>query len=152
WRYMGSRRTACELCADSMSISDLVIRPARTGEAAILTDLCIRSKAHWGYDSAFMTAAVPLLQIPEAEIETGGVLAALAGPELCGVAAIVPLRRKSWVELSHLFVAPEQHRRGVGRALFDAAMVLAVDRGASHVSILSDPYAAVFYERLGARR
>jgi len=135
-----------------MSTSDLVIRPARTGEAAILTELCIRSKAHWGYDSAFMTAATRLLQIPEAEIEAGGVLAAMVGQEPCGVAAIVPLRRKSWVELSHLFVAPDHLRRGVGRALFDAAMALASDRGASRVSILSDPYAAVFYERLGARR
>lgn len=135
-----------------MSTSDLVIRPARTGEAAILTELCIRSKAHWGYDSAFMTAATRLLQVPEAEIESGRVLVAMAGPELCGVATIVPLRRKSWMELSHLFVAPEKLRCGVGRALFDAAMALAADRGAKHVSILSDPYAAVFYERLGARR
>ncbi len=149
---MGSRRTACELCADSMLTSDLVIRPARTGEAAILTELCIRSKAHWGYDSAFMTAATRLLEIPEAQVESGGVLAAMSGPELSGVAAIVPLRRKSWFELSHLFVAPEHLRRGIGRALFDAAMALAAERGATHLSILADPHAAAFYDRLGARR
>jgi predicted N-acetyltransferase YhbS len=64
----------------------------------------------------------------------------------------VPLRRPGWSELSHLFVAPESFRRGIGRALFQAAVGLAADQGATHVSILSDPNAAAFYERLGARR
>lgn len=138
-----------------MSTRDLVIRPARTGEASILTELCIRSKAYWGYESAFMTAAARLLQIPERQIGAGNVLAALQGgdgSEPCGVAAIIPLRRKRHFELSHLFVAPEQLRRGIGRALFDAAVALAAERGASHLSILSDPHAADFYDRLGARR
>jgi GNAT superfamily N-acetyltransferase len=136
-----------------MSAVELIIRPARSGEASILTELCIRSKAHWGYDSAFMTAATRLLRIGEAQIGAGGVLVALRGSEApCGVAAIVPLRRRHWFELSHLFVAPEDFRTGIGHALFDAAVALAADRGATHVSILSDPHAAAFYQRLGARR
>jgi GNAT superfamily N-acetyltransferase len=135
-----------------MSTADFTIRPARAGEATILTALCIRSKAHWGYDSTFMAAAVRLLRIGECEIGTGGVLVALTAAAPCGVAAIVPLRRRHWCELSHLFVAPESFGRGIGRALFDAAVALAATRGAGHISILSDPNAAAFYERLGARR
>jgi GNAT superfamily N-acetyltransferase len=135
---------------------DFVIRPARAGEASVLTGLCIRAKAHWGYDPVFMAAATRLLQISETHIGAGGVLAALPGPEPtaipCGVAAIVPLRRPRRFELSHLFVAPERFGIGIGRALFDAAIALAADRGATHVSIPSDPYAAGFYEKLGARR
>jgi GNAT superfamily N-acetyltransferase len=135
-----------------MSAADLTIRPARAGEAPILTALCIRSKAHWGYDSAFMKAAAPLLRIGEGEIAAGGVLLALQDVEPCGVAAIARLRRPHWWELSHLFVAPERFGCGIGRALFDAAVTLAAARGASHVSILSDPNAAAFYEKLGAGR
>jgi predicted N-acetyltransferase YhbS len=135
-----------------MSPSDLIIRPARTGEAPILTELCLRAKAHWGYDPGFMAAAAPLLRIGEAEIGAGGVLTALQRQTHCGVAAMVPLRRPNWFELSHLFVAPDCLRVGIGRALFQAAIVLATGRGATHVSILSDPYAAAFYEKLGARR
>ena len=139
-----------------MSVPDIAIRSARSGEASILTELCIRAKAHWGYDSAFMAAATRLLQIREAQIGSGGVLVALRGPEApavpSGIAAIVPLRRPHWFELSHLFVAPESFRLGIGRALFDAAVALAADKGATHVSILSDPNAAAFYEKLGARR
>jgi GNAT superfamily N-acetyltransferase len=137
-----------------MSPTELVIRAARAGEAPILTELCIRAKAHWGYDSQFMTAATRLLRIHEDQIGAGRVLAALrdAAPVPCGVAAIVPLRRPRWFELSHLFVAPESFGFGIGRALFDAAVALAADQGATHVSILSDPHAAAFYEKLGARR
>jgi predicted N-acetyltransferase YhbS len=103
-----------------------------------------------------MAAATRLLRIREVHIDTGGVLVALRGPEAstvpCGIAAIAPLRRPHWFELSHLFVAPESFRLGIGRALFDAAVAQAADKGATHVSILSDPNAAAFYERLGARR
>jgi GNAT superfamily N-acetyltransferase len=129
-----------------------MIRPARAGEGALLTALCLRSKAHWGYDEAFMAAAARLLRIRERDIGSGGVLVAAAAERPCGVAAILPLRRPGWCELSHLFVAPESLGRGIGRALFDAAVALAAGRGARHVSILSDPNAAAFYERLGARR
>jgi len=137
-----------------MSRTELVIRPARPGEAPALTELCIRAKAHWGYDSAFMAAAARLLRIRESEIGAGSVLTAVEGSAAapCGVAAIVPLRRPHWFELSHLFVAPESFKRGIGRALFRAAIALAAQRGATHVSILSDPYAADFYQRQGARR
>jgi GNAT superfamily N-acetyltransferase len=160
---MGSRSTACQLPLpstilqnDFMPDTDLVIRPARAGEASTLTELCIRAKAHWGYDAQFMAAATRLLRIPEGQIGAGAVLVAVRGQDAeappCGVAAIVSLRRRNWFELSHLFVAPESFRLGVGRALFDAAVGLAVGKGATHVSILSDPHAAAFYERLGARR
>jgi GNAT superfamily N-acetyltransferase len=160
---MGSRSTACQLPLparfpqnDFMSDIDLVIRPARAGEASILTELCIRAKAHWGYDPQFMAAAMRLLRIREGQIGAGEVLVAVRGRDEAalpsGVAAIVPLRRPNRFELSHLFVAPESFRLGIGRALFDAAVGLAAGKGATHVSILSDPHAAAFYQRLGAKR
>jgi predicted N-acetyltransferase YhbS len=137
-----------------MPAPELVIRPAHAGEASILTELCVRAKAHWGYDSQFMTAATRLLRIREDQIGAGSVLTAARDPAAipCGVAAIVPLRRRRWFELSHLFVAPESFGLDVGRALFDASVALATKKGATHVSILSDPHAAAFYEKLGARR
>lgn len=151
---MGSRQAACQPPNMPKSVADFTIRPAHAGEAASLTALCLRSKAHWGYDSAFMKAAKPLLRIDEPEIAAGGVLVAATPGDAapCGVAAIVPLRRPRWCELSHLFVAPERFGQGVGRALFEAGVALAAARGATRLSILSDPSAAAFYERLGARR
>lgn len=134
-----------------MSSTGFVIRPARPGEASILTDLCMRSKAHWGYDAAFMAAARDALLVAETEIGAGNVLVAERGTP-CGMASIVPLHRRGRFEIGHLFVAPECLRGGVGRALFHAAIALVATRGGLHVAILSDPHAADFYEKLGARR
>jgi predicted N-acetyltransferase YhbS len=148
---MGSRLTACQL---PMPASATIIRPARAGEASALTQLCIRAKAHWGYDAAFMAAAARLLRIRESEIATGGVLAAMQnGPDAppAGVAVIVQQPRPGWCELTHLFVTPENFGLGIGRTLFHASIVLAAAKGAAHVSILSDPNAAGFYAKLGAR-
>jgi len=138
-----------------MTVSEIIIRPARPGEAAALTGLCVRSKAHWGYDAAFMAAAARLLEIRADAIRAGGVLVALrdaVATKASGVAVIVPLRRPGWYELSHLFVAPDSFSLGIGRALFAAATALAREQGATHLSILSDPNAAAFYSKLGARR
>src|SRR5260370_38672074 len=56
------------------------IRPARPEEAAALTALCIRSKAHWGYDAQFMRQAETALTVSKAMIDAGGGLVA-AGQE-----------------------------------------------------------------------
>jgi len=55
------------------------IRPARAGEAEALTALCVRSKAHWGYDAAFMRLCVPALTMSEHGIAEGRVLVATGG-------------------------------------------------------------------------
>jgi hypothetical protein len=40
--------------ADAVTVS---IRPARPGEEALLTELAVRSKGHWGHDAAFLERA-----------------------------------------------------------------------------------------------
>jgi predicted N-acetyltransferase YhbS len=135
-----------------MSATDFIIRPARRGEAPALTELCVRAKAHWGYDADFMAAAARLLRIREAEIGAGRVLVAERTSRPCGVAAVADHLRPGWFELSHLFIAPECFGLGIGRALFRAAIDFAARQGGRHVAILSDPNAAAFYEKLGARR
>jgi hypothetical protein len=46
----------------------LEIRPARPGEAAALSALAMRSKAHWGYDQEFLEAVRPVLTFTEADL------------------------------------------------------------------------------------
>lgn len=54
-------------------------------------------------------------------------------------------------DLDALFIDPPAIGSGAGRALFDAAVALARKRGARRMTILADPNAAAFYERMGAR-
>jgi hypothetical protein len=49
------------------------VRAARLDEAAALSALCVRSKAVWGYDGAFMTLAHNALQVSSAQIAAGDV-------------------------------------------------------------------------------
>ena len=128
----------------------VVVRPARSGEAATLTALCIRSKAHWAYDEAFMKLSAAALVVDEADIAAGRVLVAAAsdGPPL-GIAAV--LGDGETVDLDSLFVDPPAIGSGAGRLLFQAAIQMAYGLGARCMTILADPNAVPFYERMGAR-
>jgi GNAT superfamily N-acetyltransferase len=126
--------------------SDLAVRVARAGEAEALTALCVRSKAYWGYDDAFMRLSRASLTVSDVDIASGRVLVAERQGLVFGVARVEPDG-----ELGLMFVDPRAMNRGVGRALFDAAVMLARRLGARRMAILADPNAAPFYERMGAR-
>ena len=126
--------------------SDISVRSAHVGESDSLTALCVRSKAHWGYDDAFMGRSQAALTVSDAEIVEGRVLVAERQGLVFGVARVEPDG-----ELGLLFVDPRTLNRGVGRSLFEAAVALARRLGAKRMAILADPNAAPFYERMGAR-
>jgi GNAT superfamily N-acetyltransferase len=129
------------------------IRAARIEEAAALSDLCVRSKAVWGYNEAFMALAREPLRVGVKEIAAGDVwVATTADGSVAGVVALAPGEQPDTLDLDKLFVEPRHIRGGFGRALLAHAMREARRRGATRLTILSDPYAAPFYERNGARR
>jgi GNAT superfamily N-acetyltransferase len=128
----------------------IAVRPARRGEAASLTALCLRSKAHWGYDAAFMRLCVPALTVREEDIAAGRVLVAAEG-EGTPLALVSVLGEGETVDLQEMFVDPPAIGRGLGRTMFDAAAALARELGARRLTILADINAAPFYERMGAR-
>lgn len=128
------------------------IRLARIDEAPGLSELCVRSKASWGYDEAFMALARVVLQVNPDQIAAGDVwVTAGADGEVVGMVALGPGERPDTLDLDKLFVEPQRIRSGVGRLLIGRAIAEARRRGARRLTILSDPYAAGFYERNGAR-
>ena len=127
------------------------IRLARPGEAEALGDLCVRSKAHWGYDAEFMRLSHRSLQIDPAAVDADRVFVAIdQRGGLLGVADCCALPQPGAFDLLHLFVDPRALRLGVGRALFEAVCAWCVAQGGIKLVILSDPNAAAFYQRLGA--
>ena len=138
---------------DTQSCPGGGIRSARVEEAAALSDLCVRSKAVWGYDDSFMALAHGVLQVGVRQIAAGDVWVATTDDgSLAGVAALAPGEQPDTLDLDKLFVEPRHIRAGFGRALLDHATREAKRRGATRLTILADPYAAPFYERNGARR
>ncbi|KAF0104805.1 MAG: putative acetyltransferase [Rhodospirillaceae bacterium] len=128
----------------------VAVRPARAGEAAGLTALCLRSKAHWGYDAEFMRLCVPSLTVGEEAIAEGRVLVATDGSGRT-VGTVSVGRDGCDAELALMFVEPSAIGGGTGRLLFEAAIALARKLGYRRMTILADVNAAPFYERMGAR-
>jgi predicted N-acetyltransferase YhbS len=129
------------------------IRLARIEEAAALLELCVRSKATWGYDEPFMTLVRLAFKGMQEQAAAGNVWVATgADGEVVGMVALGPSEQPNTLDLDKLFVEPSWIRTGVGRALLDQAITEARRRGAERLTILADPYAAGFYERHGARR
>lgn len=128
------------------------LRPARPDESADLSELMLRSKAHWGYGPDFMAKCVEALTFTPERIANGQVMAAQCDrtDDLFGVCEVVSLGRHA--SLEKLFVDPQVMGLGVGRALFDWAAQTAADAGCESMVIESDPDAEAFYERMGARR
>jgi GNAT superfamily N-acetyltransferase len=126
------------------------LRLAQADEAESLTALCVRSKAHWGYDAEFMQLSTEALTVESKDIVAGRVLIAVDGNGQPLATASV-LGDGETVDLEQMFVDPSAMRQGLGRMMFMSAVRLARKLGARRMTILADPNAAPFYERMGAR-
>ncbi len=129
---------------------DIRIRRARPDEAPALTEFVMRSKAHWGYDEAFMEACRPELTVQPWRIETGEIWIADAGGSVAGVVEVQFEADRAEVFLC--FVDPSTMGRGVGRALWAKAEEIARSNGHDEIGVDSDPYAEGFYRKMGAVR
>lgn len=126
------------------------MRCARPGEASLLTELAIRSKAHWGYDREFMQACRATLTLTAELIARTEVYVAEVEGRVVGFYSLAPWH--SDLELYHFFVDPPAMGNGLGRCLWNDAVRRASERGCSRLLIQSDPYAEGFYLKLGAER
>ena len=67
------------------------VRAARLEEAPGLSELCVRSKAVWGYDETFMALARAALEVRPEHIKAGDVwVATAADGSIAGIVALGP--------------------------------------------------------------
>lgn len=127
------------------------LREARADEASALSALAMRSKAHWGYNAAFMRACETELTLTEEQIDS---------PESCTVVAdrsghligfhTLTLLADNEFELEALFVEPAQIGHGIGSLLVQDAVARATRGQGRRIIIQGDPHAAAFYRACGA--
>lgn len=128
------------------------IRQARPEEADMLTELAIRSKAHWGYDSEFLAAVRDQLTFrPERFAPDFHVYVLESDGKPLGFCSLIPIDSKT-VELEDLFIEPDCIGRGYGKQLWDFAIEVARRAGFTRLTLVSDPYAEPFYASQGATR
>ena len=128
----------------------VITREAISGDAAFLTNLAIRSKAHWGYSTEFMEACVDELTVSSANIAKGDFhyVVAVIDEEVVGFYELEGLSGDE-IELGALFVDPDHIGTGVGKALIERVKRHAVNLGASKLNIQGDPNAEKFYRSAG---
>jgi GNAT superfamily N-acetyltransferase len=127
------------------------IRPARPDEARGLSELALRSKAHWGYAPDFLEACRLALTLTPAYIEKQTVAVL---EEAGGVAGFYALcgTDDAGRELDHLYLAPSVIGRGYGKLLWQHALDAARQLGWTDFTIAADPHAEQFYLTMGAER
>jgi GNAT superfamily N-acetyltransferase len=128
----------------------LVIRRARPDEADALTRLAVRSKAHWGYDDAFMRTASPDLQMTADRLASTAAYAAEQDGAIAGF--YVLSAEPEGPTLSDLWIDPARMGAGVGARLYRHMLQTARALGYAVVRIESDPHAEGFYLKMGAVR
>src|SRR5215212_3974714 len=96
------------------------IRPARAGEAGLLSDLALRSKAHWGYDADFLEACRAELTISEDYIRGAPVFVLEEDGRVVGFYGL--RERGTELELLYLFVEPAAIGGGHGKYLWEHAV------------------------------
>lgn len=126
------------------------LRTAVPGEAAALSALALRSKAHWGYDAAFLDACRDELTLRDDELAARRTLVAELDGTVVGVGTLEG--EPPYGELGMLFVDPAAIGRGVGGALLAALLDRAHDEGFTRLAIDADPNAEAFYLAHGAVR
>lgn len=139
--------------ARQVSPGAISVRPAVNAEAELLTEIAVRSKAHWGYSAEFMAACRHELVVSASEIASADRIYIVcdAGSLVIGFVAMARVDCSVW-EVDALFVTPEHIGQGHGRRLMEHALVAVKQREATKVLIQSDPYAADFYASLGCAR
>lgn len=125
---------------------ELEIRAARPGEEQALTELALRSKAHWGHDAAFIERARPELTVHPQDLERMTVRVAERDGRTVGF-SVLDLDAS---ELTMLFVEPDAIGTGAGHALLADVRRQAAAAGVAHLTIESDPDAEPFYRSQGA--
>ena len=126
------------------------IRRGRPSDADALSALALAAKSSWDYPEAWLREWAPQLRFTPEIFERSLVLVADVDDVARGVIAVSWDAAARAGEIEHLWVDPEVHGTGLGRALVDEAAAHAQRAGVESLRIESDPGARAFYEHLGA--
>jgi GNAT superfamily N-acetyltransferase len=136
------------------------ILPAKIEESGILTAISFESKKYWAYPKHFFETWKNELTISPDYIRQNRVFVFKDKTGIVGYYSIVYLEndmdfsgtvisKGHWLE--HMFILPAFIGKGIGRKLFDHLRTICRQNRIAGITILSDPNAKGFYEKMGCR-
>ena len=127
----------------------MLIRPAKEGDATVLTDLCMVSKQSNGYDDAFMEACREELRVTPERLRSEQFWVAENASHICGCVGLEVDSERKTGEVCTFFVHPDWQRKGVGRLLWVPVLQAAREQNLEMLHLDADPAAVPFYLSLG---
>ncbi|GLV55840.1 N-acetyltransferase [Dictyobacter sp. S3.2.2.5] len=119
-------------------------------DAALIKQIMLASKAHWGYSENWIAAWGNHLTISPAYIRENDIYIARENPQSVLGFHGIKLHEKGLCERLELWVIPQRIGTGIGRLLFLHALEMARALGASEMQWEADPHAVGFYHHMGA--
>ena len=127
------------------------------GLASALTSIALRAKRSWGYPEAWIREWTPELTFDAQSLLADWTWVAYAEDRPVGfiiLGGVDPntglfVDPQSPVSVEHLWIDPEDHGHGLGRALFEVLHRQAQASGAHELEVFSDPNAEGFYRHMG---
>ncbi|MCC6278719.1 MAG: GNAT family N-acetyltransferase [Oligoflexia bacterium] len=125
--------------------------PARISQIRYLSELALRSKAHWPYDKAFIESCASELTISEEMLNNGIFIVALYDDQILGFYGFS--LRSAEPEMTHLFVDPNFIGKKIGLGLWQHAIEMAKKLEWNSFVLVADPFAAeAFYFKVGCQK
>jgi len=128
-----------------------IIRQPFENEIDDLTSLAMKSKSYWGYDYTFMRSCFEELTVTNNHLNHHTIYAAESKKHLIGFYILQEIDEES-IEMTFMFVDPKHIGTGLGKLLFNHAAHQAKKAGYKTIIIQSDPFAGVFYEKMGCKK
>ena len=132
----------------ALTSAPFAFRPARPDERQALEDLQRRASLVWEEYRADLLAHPEAIELPADQIAAGRVCVAESCGDILGFSVVLP-RDDGDAELDGLFVEPSAWRKGIGRALVEAAILRAMRSGAAALHVVANPLAEEFYRACG---
>lgn len=121
---------------------------ASTKDADVLTELTMRSKAHWGYSGQQMETWREELTITQDYLSKQPAFVLIDGEEIRGYYSFEVIS-KTKVELDNLFVDPDFIGNGLGKLLISDFLIRMEEMGMEEIVLDADPNAETFYSKYG---
>lgn len=131
-------------------MTEVTLRRARPDEAGTLSDLALAAKGFWGYDQAFLESCRAELAFSPDDVVRRHIVVADLGGLVVGFYSVdgePPVG-----ELGNMWVRPSEIGTGLGRVMWQDAMIAAAAAGFKYLEISADPNAEGFYRKMGAER
>lgn len=126
-----------------------MIIKATLSDAEKLTEIAIKSKAHWGYTNAQIESWREDLTVTEKLFQQREIYKYVSENEIIGFYILNLEYAKDTSDLQFLFISPNAIGKGVGARMLNHAFQLAIENHKELMNVLSDPNAATFYAKYG---